>query len=443
MEGLAMFSHAEKVNRIAQQLKARKSSVLLTLKKKTVSHEVPKSGGHSNLDEKLDISDLNEIIAIDREQNICIAEPGATFAEIVDAAFKYGLVPFVVPELKTITVGGAVAGCSIESTSYKFGGFHDSCLEYEILTAKGDVLICTPDNENSLLFQMLHGTFGTLGIITRIKFKLMPAKQFVKMTYEKYKNLAEFKNAIWQHYTSKDIDFMDGIIHSPSEYVLSAGNFVDNAPYTHSYDWVRVYFRSTAKRTEDYLKTPDYFFRYNKGVTNVHPKSLIARILFGWFINSNITLNVVNVFKRFLPSGVIPITVDTFIPFSKMNAFMDWYEKELNHFPLWCVPYKIVRKYEWISGQFLENVKDELFLDIAIYGLHKDNSECCYRIIEEKLMELGAIKTLISTNLYSEKEFWSIWNRKNYDLVKQKTDPDNIFMNLYEKMCRTSSKSSV
>ena len=126
-----------------------------------------------------------------------------------------------------------------------------------------------------------------------------------------------------------------------------------------------------------------------------------------------------------------------------MNAFMDWYEKELNHFPLWCVPYKIVRKYEWISGQFLENVKDELFVDIAIYGLQKDNSECCYRIIEEKLMELGAIKTLISTNLYSEKEFWSIWNRKNYDLVKQKTDPDNIFMSLYEKMCRTSSKSSV
>ena len=56
-------------------------------------------------------------------------------------------------------------------------------------------------------------------------------------------------------------------------------------------------------------------------------------------------------------------------------------------------------------------------------------------------MELGAIKTLISTNLYSEKEFWSIWNKKNYDFVKNQTDPDNIFMNLYEKMCMASKRS--
>ena len=436
-----MLSHEEKVNRIVQQLKERKSTAPLSLKKKTVSHKVPKAGGKDHSGEKLDISDLNEIIRIDTEKRICIAEPGATFTKIVDATMKHGLAPTVVPELKTITVGGAVAGCSVESMSYKFGGFHDSCLEYEVVTAKGDVLICTPDNENQLLFQMLHGTFGTLGIITSLKFRLIPAKPFVKMTYEKYKDMEEYKNAICHHYTKKDIDFMDGIIHSPSEYVLSTGNFVDEAPYTNSYDWVKVYFRSTAKRKEDYLKTPDYFFRYNKGVTNVHPKSLIARILFGWFINSNVTLNVVNIFKRIIPSDIIPITVDTFIPFSRMDEFMDWYENEVSHFPLWCVPYKIVHKYEWVADEFLENVKDELFLDIAIYGLHRENPEHCYRIIEEKLMELGAIKTLISTNLYSEKEFWSIWNKKNYDFVKNQTDPDNIFMNLYDKMCRASKRS--
>ena len=44
-------------------------------------------------------------------------------------------------------------------------------------------------------------------------------------------------------------------------------------------------------------------------------------------------------------------------------------------------------------------------------------------------------------NLYSEKEFWSIWNKKNYDFVKNQTDPDNIFMNLYDKMCRASKRS--
>ena len=245
-------------------------------------------------------------------------------------------------------------------------------------------------------------------------------------------------NAIWAHYTKEDIDFMDGIIHSPEEYVLSAGNFIDKAPYTHSYDWTRIYYLSTAKRKEDYLKTPDYFFRYNKGVTNVLPKSFILRLLFGRFINSNNILKIINNFRNVIPSRTIPITVDTFIPFSKMEDFMEWYKEEVNHFPLWCVPYRMVHKYEWLSDEFLSEVRDELYLDIAIYGMRRKDPEHYYKIIEKKLIEIGGIKTLISTNFYSEKEFWKIWNKKNYDLVKHKTDPDNIFRGLYEKMCRAS-----
>lgn len=285
---------------------------------------------------------------------------------------------------------------------------------------------------------MVHGTFGTLGIITRLKFRLIPTKPFVKVTYEKYRSLEEYKQAIWAHYTKQDIDFMDGIIHSPQEYVLSAGNFVDEAPYTHSYDWMRIYYLSTAKRKEDYLETPDYFFRYNKGVTNVHPKSFIGRLLFGKLTNSNNALRMANTFRKLLPSKFIPITVDTFIPFSKIGEFMEWYKKEVNHFPLWCVPYKIVHKYEWIADEFLSHVKDQLVLDIAIYGMQRKDREYYYKIIEKELMELGAIKTLISTNLYSEAEFWQIWNKPNYDLIKQQTDPDNIFRGLYEKTCRAS-----
>jgi FAD/FMN-containing dehydrogenase len=430
--------HESKVNRIAKQLRERKSTAPLARKKKTVSHEVPKPKDLKHGDEKLDISELDEIIQVDAERLICIAEPGATFAKVVAATIRHGLVPMVVPEFRTITIGGAVAGCSIESMSYRFGGFHDTCLEYEVVTARGDVLICTPDNENRLVFQMMHGTFGTLGIITRLKFRLIPAKPFVKVTYERYESLAAYKQAIWTHYQKKDLDFMDGIIHAPDEYVLSAGNFVDQAPYTNRYNWMKIYFRSTARRQEDYLKTPDYFFRYDKGVTNVYPKSFIGRLLFGRFINSNSVLNIVHAFRRVLPASLIPITVDTFVPFSKIDTFMTWYEQEIGHFPLWCVPYRIARQYEWVSDEFFGKVRDELFLDIAIYGLRRENAEYWYRIIEQKLIEIGAIKTLISSNFYTEAEFWAIWNQSNYDQVKQKTDPDNIFRGLYEKTCRAS-----
>ena len=52
-------------------------------------------------------------------------------------------------------------------------------------------------------------------------------------------------------------------------------------------------------------------------------------------------------------------------------------------------------------------------------------------------MDIGGIKTLISNNYYSESDFWKIWNKKNYDKVKRKTDPNNIFRNLYTKTCKT------
>ncbi len=433
-----MPTHEQKVYRIAQQLKRRKSTKPVSLKKKAVAHQVPKPGDRRHFDEKIDISDLNQIILIDKEKQICIAEPGVTFVDLVNATLKRGLVPTVVPELKTITIGGAVAGCSIESMSYKYGGFHDSCLEYEVITAKGEVLICTPDNENKLLFQMVHGTFGTLGIISKLVFRLIPAKKYVQVRYEKYKTLEEYKNAIWEHFKNKDVDFMDGIIHSPNLYVLSVANFVDQAPYTHSYDWMRIYYLSTKTRKQDYLKTADYFFRYDKGVTNVKPKSFLGRLFIGRLVNSTTMLTIAQKCHKIIPPKMIPVTLDVFIPFSKVSRFMEWYQQEVNFFPLWCVPYKAVRKYEWVSKEYWAKTKDELFLDLAIYGLKKKRDKNYYKLLEDKLMELGAMKTLISTNYYTETDFWKLWNNKNYYVVKKQTDPNNIFRDLYTKMCKTT-----
>jgi FAD/FMN-containing dehydrogenase len=157
--------HSQKVARVAEQLQNRKSTAPLSRQKRVVSHQVPKVHDKKHSDEKISLVDFDEVIEIDPERGICIAEPGIPFCELVDQTLPLGCVPIVVPELKTITIGGAVAGCSIESMSFQYGGFHDTCLEYEIITAQGDVLRCTPDNEHQLVFQMMLGSFGTVGIL--------------------------------------------------------------------------------------------------------------------------------------------------------------------------------------------------------------------------------------------------------------------------------------
>jgi hypothetical protein len=231
---------------------------------------------------------------------------------------------------------------------------------------------------------------------------------------------------------------MDGIIHHPHELVLSLGQFVDQAPYAHSYDWMRVYYKSTANRHEDYLRTADYFFRYDKGVTNVNPKSFLGRLFLGKFVSSTTVLRIAEKFRKYIPARAIPITVDTFIPFSKVSEFMEWYEREVNFFPLWCVPYRRPHEYEWVRPEFFAKSGDELFLDLAIYGMPKSPDRDYYQILEDKLTEIGALKTLISTNGYTEEGFWRIWNKDNFDRVKRRTDPRNRFRGLYEKMCKAS-----
>mgnify|MGYP001361970445 CR=1 FL=1 len=430
--------HARRVARVVRQLRERGPHAgPISLRKRAVAHQVPKALDRRTRDRKVDIGELDRILHIDPQRRLCVAEPGVTFVDLVEATLPHGLVPVVVPELKTITVGGAVAGCSIESTSFHEGGFHDSCLEYEVITAAGEVLTCRPDNELQLVFHMVHGAFGTLGILSRLTFRLMPAQPFVRVDYERHERLDSYLASIRAHRAAGDVDFMDGIIHSPRLHVLSLGRFAERAPYTHRYDWMRVYWESTGQRREDYLRTQDYFFRYDRGVTNVWPRSFVGRLLLGKLTGSTQVLGLAERLRWLLPREQPGVTVDLFLPASRAGDFLDWHQAALGHYPLWCVPYQR-RDYPWISPAYWRGVEDDLYLDIAIYGMRQRPGQNAYRLLEEKLFELDGLKSLISHNYYSEDEFWSIWDRPNHQAVKALTDPQGLFRDLYAKTCRAA-----
>lgn len=428
--------HAGKLERIAAEVRRlARAGAPVSFRKSAVSHQVPKANDPKRDDDKVDLTALTEILELDPERRLCVAEAGVTFEQLVDATLPHGLMPTVVPELKTITVGGAVAGCSLESGSFVYGGFHDGCGRYEVITARGDVLQATPEAVNPddrLLFEMLHGTFGTLGILSAVSFRLVPAKPFVKVAYERFATVAELLAAIRRHADRRDVDFLDGFAHGPSSYVLNAGKLVDEAPYAHRYDWTRVYCESTTRRREDYLRTKDYFFRYDHGVTNVHPRSALGRLLSGGLLGSSQVLRLAERFPWLLPSKPA-VTVDLFLPFSSVDQFLCWFDDEFSFYPLWCVPYRRVRDYAWLDPRFYAGLADDLFLDVAVYGMKQRDGRNDYRTIDEKVLELGGVKTLISHNYLTESEFWSVWNRASFDRVKARTDPDNLFRDLYEK----------
>ena len=92
-----------------------------------------------------------------------------TYEHLVDATLAHGLMPLVVPQLKTITLGGAVTGLGIESTSFRHGLPHESVREMDVLTADGEVITVTPDGEHADLFRGFPNSYGTLGYALRLR----------------------------------------------------------------------------------------------------------------------------------------------------------------------------------------------------------------------------------------------------------------------------------
>ncbi len=438
-------AHASRVAQIAADVRAAAAAKEpVYIWKGGVHHFVPLPGDKRFRGRRIDVSTLNHILSIDVVSRRCVAEPGVTFADLVRATLPLGLIPKVVPELEDITLGGAVAGCSVESMSYRYGGFHDGCSTYEVVTGAGEIRRLSSGEP---LHEMIHGSYGTLAILTELTFDLVPALSYVHMTYKTLPSGEAFVAAMRAEVARADYDFIDAIVHSPTEHVLCLGRFVADvgARPLSSYRGVNIFYKSTRTLKEDWLTTFDYCFRYDTEchwLTRTVPplEWKPVRALFGkWILGSRNLIGWSGRLSRILGLKKRPdVVVDVFIPAQRYLEFWNWYQADFSFYPLWIVPYRIPAPYPWISSAHAAAAADEtLFIDCAVYG--KPNAEPDVdwsERLEHKTYELGGIKTLISSNFHTRQRFWEIFNKPNYDAAKAELDPAQLFAPLYEKFHR-------
>src|ERR1051325_11546915 len=82
----------------------------------------------------LDVSAFGHVLSVDPAARTAWVGGMTTYEALCYATLPHQLMPLVVPQLKTITLGGAVTGLGIESTSLRNGMPHESVTELEILT---------------------------------------------------------------------------------------------------------------------------------------------------------------------------------------------------------------------------------------------------------------------------------------------------------------------
>src|SRR3990172_6348829 len=135
---------------------------------------------------KLDVRNFNNVLRVDTANGWVEAEGMTPYEKLVDAMLAHGVMPAVVPQLKSITLGGAAAGVGIEASSFKYGLVHETLLEIDVLLADGSVVTCTPDNEHRELFFGFANSYGTLGYALRLVAKTIPVGHYVRIEHVRH-----------------------------------------------------------------------------------------------------------------------------------------------------------------------------------------------------------------------------------------------------------------
>lgn len=107
---------------------------------------------------------LDRLLAFEPESGLLRCEAAVSLAEILDVFLPRGFFFPVTPGTKFITVGGAIAADVHGKNHHRSGSMAASLLDFRLLTACGEVLTCSRE-ENADLFWATLGGMGLTGVI--------------------------------------------------------------------------------------------------------------------------------------------------------------------------------------------------------------------------------------------------------------------------------------
>jgi FAD/FMN-containing dehydrogenase len=411
----------------------------------------------------LDAGALDQVLEVDPVARTATVQGMTTYERLFEATLAYGLMPLVVPQLKTITVGGALAGLGIESSSFVNGLAHESALEVEVLTGDGRLVTATSDNEHADLFRGLPNSYGTLGYAVSLTVRLQPVDRYVALRHVPFSDARSCAEAISEicrdgRYRDEPVNFLDGTVFSGREQYLTVGRFTDRSPNglaVSDYTGQHIYYRSIQRWDRDgldLLTTRDYIWRWDtdwfwcsRALGAQHP---VGRRL--WprrYRRSDVYRRLVALDRRYRLSGRIrdwrgmpaeePMVQDIEVPVERLAEFLDAFHVEIGILPVWLCPVQLRDPDGWPlypmePGRLYVNVGFWSAVPLAAgqpMGTHN-------RRIERLVAELDGHKSLYSDSYYPVEEFWDRYNGAAYQELKKNYDPGGRLPDLYDKCVR-------
>jgi FAD/FMN-containing dehydrogenase len=442
-EGLA--AHAARCERASQALREGSGGAPIGLHKQrsNLFRDRREAAKH-----RLDLHEFRHVLSVDLARGEVDTEALIDYEALVEATLAHGAMPAVVPQLKTITAGGAVAGVGIEATSFRQGLVHHTLREIEVLLPGGEVVLCTPDNAHRDLFLGLPNSYGTLGYALRVKLKLLPVRPFVHVQHRPFDDARAFFRALAACCVGP-ADFVDGVVFGADELVLNEARFVDEAPATSDYGFEHIYYRSLRERREDWLAVRDYLWRWDtdwfwcsRHFGAEHP--LVRRLLGRQRLHSATYQRLMRLNARWgltkrldrwrgwFPESVIQ---DVDVPIDEAPRFLDFLVREIGILPVWICPVRAPAGSPPFTLYPLRG--DTLYVNFGFWDVvrTREPHEAGHfnRLVEREVLSLGGIKSLYSDSYFTREEFAQAYAIEVHEALKRKYDPERRALGLYEK----------
>jgi FAD/FMN-containing dehydrogenase len=405
----------------------------------------------------LDVSGLRGVVEVDPAERTADVQGMCTYEDLVDATLPHGLMPLVVPQLRTITLGGAVTGLGIESTSFRNGLPHESVSEMEVLTGAGEVVTAKPGDR---LFDAFPNSYGSLGYATRLRIELEPVPPYVELRHLRFDDLDDLVQAVARVvedrvWDGRGVDAVDAVMFDPGESYLTVASWTEGEPGalpTSDYTGQEIYFRSLQRRQSDRLTTYDYLWRWDtdwfwcSGAFGLHDPR-VRRLWPRRWRRSDVYQRLVGLDRRLgvvrrldARKGLAPrerVIQDIEVPVDRLPEFLRWFDDEVGMRPVWLCPLRLRRDTAWPSYPLRPGTT---YVNAGFWGTvhiapgHRDGD--VNRAVEEKVTALGGHKSLYSDAYYDPETFARLYNTANLAQVKQATDPDGRLTDLYDKAVR-------
>ena len=129
----------------------------------------------------LNLCALNKILEINTQEGFAVAEAGAITGKLQQQLEKLGF--FYAPDpasMRVCTLGGNLAQNASGARCMKYGGTLDHVLEADIVLPDGEEIHLSRQEGGPDFLGLIAGSEGTLGVITRLKVKILPLSKHIK-----------------------------------------------------------------------------------------------------------------------------------------------------------------------------------------------------------------------------------------------------------------------